>query len=966
MVYKEHYIELYINGHKMDLESQKSLNLRFQSVLYDPEKISSTQAEYSFEFEIPSTPNNDKVFDYANNLSKLNKFHQRWNAEVYADGSVIFEGSLTLNGYKHKMYQCNLVSVKTYSLEDIFGESVLSDIPWSIPFIGAGNSDYSIDYYNSQLDPKVTFPLVSYGAFQKAPYNQDEVASDYTSKFNLDQYNRWYIESFAPSLNMLETIKRAFEWKEYNVGGDAFSNLFLKDIFMSCNLADGQAPNYNLGNPKFGKVQLSVGWDTPTNEVAYTQSLNYPYFRIGGQRIGGRAEGSSWNFSEIQVYDILSEGNVTVASSTNMYQPNEHIIVIPADGFYKITLSGTSRLNTSSSFQANQLYIAYDDDFYHAVMGEVEIPANGRKYMPFEIQLVRNYDDNIELIKGENNFLLTDGVPGNTTVYNDTNIPNHISFSSAFPHEKAGSCYFGGGSGKLYDWRWEPPTDISRFGDETSRSLYNFEADTNMGYLFNDGDIMAYDPVVNSDFIAGFTSMGNDNGGGCASVIKNGYSWSKTVGDRYDALYPLQPGYWRANTTFDEYGYPNWNVTTTPSDHNHNTYGASFNYFSSNENVINGQIQCLVHLNKNDVLQLYAVQREYTLDGEQQRYSVSADYNLTIEAISPKSYEYVRSYDANHPTDFDVDLRLSNFLNNEKKISEWVQNIADAFNLEILQNGKNVEINTKKAFDKNIPYAVDIDDRVNSADAEATRINYPKSMAVKYKIDTDEWGFERSAVASAGGDESILNNDDWKKYGDSGYTVIQLNDDSYVTNTSDKNLQFSYTWYDNFNWYEVDYNGQVNPYADPITLRLPVISKYTYMIDGYDYEESMKHDGYGLSQRFWFRPNQTNAYVWTETYPRERVTIYEPINLWTNYRDIYLNLSYKTTEPSLLNNFFNITPYLASNYVQVDVYLSPEEYKSIKNGAMVHFDSDLYIPVSISGYDCTGNNPTELKMIKKV
>ena len=133
-----------------------------------------------------------------------------------------------------------------------------------------------------------------------------------------------------------------------------------------------------------------------------------------------------------------------------MYQPNEHIIVIPADGFYKITLSGTSRLNTSSSFQANQLYIAYDDDFYHAVMGEVEIPANGRKFMPFEIQLVRNYDDNIELIKGENNFLLTDGVPGHTTVYNDTNIPNHISFSSAFPHEKAGSCYFGGGSGKFH------------------------------------------------------------------------------------------------------------------------------------------------------------------------------------------------------------------------------------------------------------------------------------------------------------------------------------------------------------------------------------------------------------------------------------------------------------------------------------------------------------------------------------
>ena len=137
------------------------------------------------------------------------------------------------------------------------------------------------------------------------------------------------------------------------------------------------------------------------------------------------------------------------------------------------------------------------------------------------------------------------------------------------------------------------------------------------------------------------------------------------------------------------------------------------------------------------------------------------------------------------------------------------------------------------------------------------------------------------------------------------------------------------------------------------------------MIDGYDYEESMKHDGYGLSQRFWFKPKATTSYVWTRTYPTEMVQIYEPHNMWTNNID-YLNLSYKVTEPSLLKRYFNITPYLASNYVTVEVYLSPDEYKMIKNGAMVRFDSDLYIPVEISGYDPTNNDKTTLKMIKKL
>ena len=57
---------------------------------------------------IPSTPNNDKIFDYANNLSKLNKFRCRFDAEVYGDGTLIFEGTLTLNGFKDKKYKCNL------------------------------------------------------------------------------------------------------------------------------------------------------------------------------------------------------------------------------------------------------------------------------------------------------------------------------------------------------------------------------------------------------------------------------------------------------------------------------------------------------------------------------------------------------------------------------------------------------------------------------------------------------------------------------------------------------------------------------------------------------------------------------------------------------------------------------------------------------------------------------------------
>ena len=1002
MVYKSHYIELFINGHLVDLESQDSVNIRFNNVLIDPTKISSTQAEYSFELSLPCTKNNNKIFNYANDLAKLNKFHTRWNAELYADGNVIFKGSLTLNSVKGGMYSVNLVSVKVYSLDDIFGESVMTDIKlpngdnWEIPFLGAGFSSttYTIDYYNNECaegrNNEVCFPLISYGVFGKDPVDKDDVGSTYTSKYDLDKYNRWYVESFYPSISMLETMKKAFEWKGYTVGGNAFQDTLLKEVFMSTNLADGQDPTYNLANPKFGKVELNVEWETPMNGSAYTQDLNFPYFRIGGEYdVDGKFVNSYYNFESVQIYDMLSEGNVTITGSSYLYQPNEHVIVIPADGFYKIELSGKSELTQSSSFQANQKYWSYSDNEVKAD-GEVEIPINMRKFTPFEVQLVRNYDDNLELIHGVNNFELLDGVPLHSTAtaltFNGAvpfthQISNYFSTTCNFPHEKIGSAYYHNSAlsnipytsdNAVFHWRFAPPTDITRFGDETKRTLYDFDSWNNVGYIvpsFPSNNIMGYDPAVSPIFICGFTSMGNEDGGGCAAVIKNGYSWSPTVSEKYYSFY-AQDGYYKAKTTIGSDGLPTWNYQMTPpntqskyeGNHGDNQCnGISMNYFSYNDYVINGKIQCIVKLNKGDKLQLLGVQRNYEHDLDQVNYKVESKYHLMIEAYSPKSYDELlwSQYSWNGESQYDKNLNLANFFNKEKKVSEWVQNVADAFNLELIQDGNSVTINTKKKYQFN-KTAVDIDDRVNSNEAESSAIDYPRSMAVKYKIDKDEWGFERSAVANAGGDETILDKDGWEKFADSGYTVITLNDDTYVTSKSEKSLQYSYTWYWDFNWYEVDVDGQQNPYRDPVVLRIPCISKFEYMVDGYGYDEAMKHDGYGLAQRFWFRPKPTECFVYTETYPKEMITLYTTENEHNG-----VNLSYKDSEKSLLTEYFNISAYLSSNYVTIEVYLNPMEYNRLKNGALCRFDKDLYEVVEIEGFDATGGEPTTLKLMKR-
>ena len=137
MIYKSHHIELYINGKSVEFENQGDVDIRFNNILFDPTKISSNQAEYSFEFELPCAPTNNKIFEYANNLSKLNKFHARYDGELYADGTLIFKGSVTLNSVSNKHFNINLVSIKTNSLEDIFGDATMNEIPWDIDFEGA-------------------------------------------------------------------------------------------------------------------------------------------------------------------------------------------------------------------------------------------------------------------------------------------------------------------------------------------------------------------------------------------------------------------------------------------------------------------------------------------------------------------------------------------------------------------------------------------------------------------------------------------------------------------------------------------------------------------------------------------------------------------------------------------------------------------------------------------------------------
>ena len=921
-------LDIIVNGQMVDILDRSSINLRINSVIYNPTEIKSKQAEYSFSFNLPTTPNNNRIFDYANELSKLNKFKNIYNCEVYVDGDLIFNGSLRISSIKKGFYNVNLVSIKINTLEDIFGDMTMNEIDWKIPFESVG----SINTYNADLDSEVFFPLVSYGVFQKSPSSSNfSDIENYTSKFVFDKSNRWYYETFNPSMSLLGIVRRAFEQKGYKVEGNIFEDDIVNKLYTSINIANDQKPTYNIGNPNFGALSISCQFSSYVNKntgdarVAdcLEHNLSFPYVKCSD---------NDYMWDKVDIYDLWASKNskITVPNNQYLFDENSNCIVVPADGLYKIRISVNGTLPTQTVNVSERIKNLSGED----KIRKRYLNNDFNNDMPIEIQLVRN-TNTCELIHGiqqEEWWQTTNG-----------SLINRSSWYTAYPHEN------------LYG-STQPTTSNALYGGYHTTGDGYFIPNSGLpngivvdqyeffqGFMPKVGELLAFDPWVNPYFIAGVSTYGPGvdgavpSGKGTPSVIKNGYSWNSSTSDKNGSRYNCE--YWQLS--YKPGGYE-WKANT----HNKNRLlDSPDNTVTVNGQQFTGTVNAIVKLNKNDIVSLKAVARHWSKRNSSVRFKFDCNVTVEMQAYSPNSIESM-DYNGrgwNSPTEFDSDLQLGNFLNKGVQVKNFIDNFIKEFNLSYINEGNVVYLN-KQQLDIDKPkYAINIDDRVNIDDFETEMIDYPSSLEVKYKIDTEEWGFETTVPADK------LNDSNWKDYGDYGSSKIEIDDRN--DNTGEElSLTTSYCWYDEFRM--LDDNG-----TEIAKFNIPVISKYSYMIDGYSYQESMKVDGKGLPMRYWFRnpPTRTSVLV-------NKVPIY--ITTTTNELN-GIELSYKNKDGSLLRRFFNLHPNLSSNYVKIKCYLTAKEYQQLKMGANVIYNSDTYIVSEIGGFDAMGINTCELTLIKK-
>lgn len=972
-----HEVSIIVNGQMVDIYSMKELNLRINNVVFNPVSIQTKTGEYSFSFELPATARNNRIFNYANNSAKLNKFNTKYSCEVIADGVTIFNGILRLTDTQTKNYKCNLVNIKVYNVEDIFGDMVMSDLDWKVDFNGTS----TINSVNGWYDSGYYFPLVCYGAFQKDPkatYNNE--INQYTDLLTIDYYNKWYWESFHPSLSLLETVKRLFRQKGYNVSGDIFNDKAMKMIYMSEYIDSSQDPYYNLNKSEIGDLHIAGSYSNDGMLDGNTVSNNTSSF-ITARSFANSVVSSfqdltfpkelvsedTYQWDRICWFDIFgtntgnSRHNFTVPpTNTYLYRQNSPdntsgFIYIPATGLYTIELTVNNisiEDEQSDNIWYNKKEKEYKDSEWQIVEKETPLQKNF-DMMPVEIHLLRNSNETELIGTADEKYIM---------------YPHEMDYTKYKKIQKntggttSGSTGRPGGGGSFGNGRRARAVTTSSDTATTTSDRGNFSGTRN-GYAIPDevyytpkGNTIAYDPYASPNFICGFSTLNNS----CA-VIKNGKSWNPSVSDFNQSHY-RNNGYIKRDAKGNE----------THSTYNYTTLQCpNTDYFSTTGTYTrNGKVTCVVELKKNDILYLelitrfyYGIKRSYTsrLSGTTSRtsdgtYRVRFDYDIKITPYTNKTDQYINYENLYYLPDDNVkkngwgtQLQLGNFLNSKERASDFVNNFIKSFNLEYIQDGNNIILNKSKKVVMPLNY-IDLDNRINTDNVTFQRIDYPNSMQVKWSIDEDEAGAYRSidTVEHQGAPN-------WKDYIDRGSDKILMD----TTNESVDNSiesKFSYTWYEDFTY--VDYDKKTFEETGYIeTLRMPVIAKDENFIVQND--DAMKYDGLSLKQRLWFReqPTQLKFRMWNG----DDVDITLPSD---TYQDYVMN--YKQEVGSMLDKYFNILPMVDSNFLIVEVYITPFEYYQFKNGCMAKIDNDLYIVSEIQGFDPTMTNLTSLKLIKVV
>jgi hypothetical protein len=158
-------VRIFVGGRELDLFNDE--NIEVNSTIQNIQDISKTFTDFSQSFTVPTSPNNNAIFQhfYQNDTDATINYQERIAAYIEVDMATFRTGKVQMEKSQLKNGQSDNYTVTFYgeltSLKDLFGEDLLSDLDYTTL-----NHDYNFtEVYNrittNTTDFDVCYPLIS-------------------------------------------------------------------------------------------------------------------------------------------------------------------------------------------------------------------------------------------------------------------------------------------------------------------------------------------------------------------------------------------------------------------------------------------------------------------------------------------------------------------------------------------------------------------------------------------------------------------------------------------------------------------------------------------------------------------------------------------------------------------------------------------------------------------------------------
>lgn len=384
------------------------------------------------------------------------------------------------------------------------------------------------------------------------------------------------------------------------------------------------------------------------------------------------------------------------------------------------------------------------------------------------------------------------------------------------------------------------------------------------------------------------------------------------------------PGYVRINSN---------GVETYTSKYRVDLYNAPASYDSvTGDKTAEGVVNVIAWLNANEKLSVISVAPPAV-------YSVEYSLELTPfrsdkDWIPSNNREQgtLPDLDWNDSPTFESDrIDLFKFMPQDDKVDDWITEFCKAFNLRLSQTSANAfSLDTKptrKSYDGSY---IDLDGVAAVSDRVNTPLGLPSLYKLGFTVDAEEEGY-------------FLTNDD----GGGEYATGAIEE-----NVVEQKSKFSYNWFKNITWKKG---------VNSVTLPLPIISKHDVWTNEMPYGEAVSKGYTDLAARFWLYGGLLNDLGASFSFNGSNVAVARVSNSNT-----LITLDYKGGKLSILDGFFTLLITGSSHYTKAEGYLSPAQYEALNGSVYARFNGDLYYVAELSGYDPSGRNKTEVKLIRKI